>query len=161
MASKSTQSALEIFKQLPPVLARFFKTYPPVPIKQYASKPTLTTAPDRNPFLIAYHPVTKKAHEPKISLRRQSDLYKLAKLFGLEKTLPPMTKKFGIQKMVSKKSMKGVVRPKLHKHERTAEERREKREKAIAEADELIIKVKGKRYAKKVAKRALPPKNLF
>ncbi|KAK9466513.1 hypothetical protein V1512DRAFT_253649 [Lipomyces arxii] len=161
MATTSSHQAMEVFKKLPPLLSRFFKQYPPRPVKEYASKPTLTNALDRNPFMVATHPITKKVHEPKISLRKQSDLYKLAVEYGLEKTLPPMTKKFGSVKHATKRKMRGVVRPKLKKHERTAEERAAKRLQGINAADEIIVKKKGRKYARKLEKRSLPPKNLF
>ncbi|KAK9458060.1 hypothetical protein V1511DRAFT_491625 [Dipodascopsis uninucleata] len=160
MAS-TRNSVLQVFDKIPPLLSRFFKKYPPQPLVSYSSKITSTDAPDRNPFLPARHPVTKKLHDPAVSLRRQSDLFKLAREYGLENLLPPLTKRFGLEKFTAKPVMKGVKAPKGAKHERTAKERLEIREAAIANADEIILKAKGKRYRRILERKKLPPKNLF
>ncbi|KAK9450136.1 mitochondrial 54S ribosomal protein mL59 [Limtongia smithiae] len=162
MASpKLSEQAAGVFGRLPSLLSKFYLRFPPVPIQQYAIKPTLMTDPLRNPFLPAINPTTKRYQEPIFSLRQQSVLFKLARQFGLQDTLPPLNKKFGIEKAESKKPMRGVLKPKMSKADRTRPQREAKRAKALAEADELIIKAKGKRYQRKLERRPVLPKNLF
>ncbi|KAK9477732.1 hypothetical protein V1514DRAFT_343546 [Lipomyces japonicus] len=158
----STKSTVaEVFAKLPPVLSKFFQQYPPTPLVKYARKPISFKAGNMNPFLMSINKATKKYREPIFSLRKQSEIYKAALEFGLESLLPTMNKKFGLEKFRTKKPMKGVVRFKGSKDERTAEARRVKREEAIAKADEIITKIRGPKYQRKVEKRKLGPKNLF
>lgn len=72
----STAGMKQYFDLLPIQLKNFFKKYPPN--MKYSDKPTLITAIDANPFLANKNPATGKYQEPKYSLRRMSDLYKLA-----------------------------------------------------------------------------------
>ncbi|CCH43457.1 54S ribosomal protein L25, mitochondrial [Wickerhamomyces ciferrii] len=135
------------FDTLPGKLKRFFERYPPRPFKEYASKSTLTNAPDANPFIANKHPVTQRYHTSKYSMRRQSDLWKLAYRFGIQDYLPPLQngKKFYQEKYDSRPIMKGVLRPKGHKYERTAAERIAAREEAISKIDDVIAQHKSKR----------------
>lgn len=45
-----------------------------------------------NPFLPTRHAVTQRIHDPQFSLRRQADLIKLARGYGIEECLPPSSK---------------------------------------------------------------------
>lgn len=73
---------IAVAKLLPPRLQRFFARFPP------------GTANDvrANPFKPTVHAVTKKWHNPIFSLRRQADLCKLARKYGVEELLPPSRK---------------------------------------------------------------------
>ncbi|KAH3898743.1 probable 54S ribosomal protein L25, mitochondrial [Saccharomycodes ludwigii] len=143
----------EYFELLPAVLKNFFKKYPPT--IQYSVKPTSTNSITANPFLFNRHPVTNKAHDPKYSLRRMSVLYKLAKLYGVESFLPPITnKKFFEEKYEAKKFMRGVIKPKGHKHELSAESRMKKMQDAIKNADKFIVESKSVRYRKKLEQKS-------
>lgn len=143
------------FYQLPVTLQRFFERYPPVPFKQYATKPTLTTAEDANPFLPNKHPVTQKYHDPKYSLRRQSDLWKLAYRYGVQDCLPQLQgdKKFYEEKYEANEYLKGTLRPKGRRYEKNVTERRAKVVEALAKADEKILSVKGNKYKRLLERR--------
>lgn len=141
-------STKHLFDQLPAQLKNFFKKYPPS-IK-FADKPVSTHAIEANPFLANKHPVTGRYHEPKYSLRRSSDLYKMAYLYGVQNMLPPMKKKFFEEKYENKKMMKGVLLPKGHKHELQREGKIAKMQEAIKNADKFIIDAKGAKYMRKL-----------
>lgn len=139
----------QYFQLLPDTLKTFFKKYPPG--VKYSSKPTSTHAIDANPFLPNKHPVTGRYHNPKYSLRRMSDLYKLARQYGLHELLPPRNKLFFEEKYQQKKFMKGVLLPKGHKYELAYQEKMQKMRDAIKNADEYILEVKGRKYKNKLA----------
>ncbi|CDR41532.1 CYFA0S07e03224g1_1 [Cyberlindnera fabianii] len=145
-----------LFERLPETLQRFFERYPPAPFKQYATKPTLTTAEDANPFLANKHPVTQKYHQPKYSLRRQSELWKLAHHFGVADCLPQLQgdKSFYQEKYDANEFMRGQLRPKGHKYDKTKQQRRDKIQAAVEQADEKIIAVKGNKYKRLLERRA-------
>ena len=138
----------QYFDLLPAQLKNFFKKYPPN--VKYSDKPTVISAPDANPFLPNKNPVTGKYHEPNYSLRRMSDLYKLAYNYGIHDMLPPTKKLFFEEKYENKKFMKGVLLPKGHKHERIHEQKIAKMAEAIKNADQYIIDVKGSKYKRKL-----------
>ncbi|KAG0673762.1 54S ribosomal protein L25, mitochondrial [Kluyveromyces marxianus] len=138
----------QYFDLLPAQLKNFFKKYPPN--VKYSDKSTVISAPDANPFLPNKNPVTGKYHEPKYSLRRMSDLYKLAYNYGIHDMLPPTKKLFFEEKYENKKFMKGVLLPKGHKHERIHEQKIAKMAEAIKNADQYIIDVKGSKYKRKL-----------
>lgn len=148
-------SSAEAFAKLPKKLQNFFTKYPPTPIRKYADKPTLTTAEDANPFLPNRHPITGRTHEPRYSLRRQSDLYKLAYKFGIADLMPSLAnnKKFYLEKQQSSPILKGVLYPKGHKWERTYADRKKKIEDALAAADDVLIKHRGTKYKKRLERR--------
>lgn len=148
-------SAKEAFEKLPKKLQTFFTKFPPPPIKTYATKQTFTNAPDANPFLPNIHPVTKKVHNPIYSLRRQSELYKLAYKFGIADLMPVMqnTKKLYQEKYDSKPTLKGVLNPKGHKWERTYDERKKRMADGIANADKVLIQYRGSKYKKRLERR--------
>lgn len=148
-------SSAEAFAKLPVKLQNFFTKFPPAPLKQYASEPTLTTAPNANPFLPNRHPVTGRTHEPLYSLRRQSDLYKLAYKFGIADLMPPLAngKKFFAEKQASSPILKGVLYPKGHKWERTLAERKQKIQDALEQVDDVLIKYRGRKYKQRLERR--------
>ncbi|QPG75355.1 hypothetical protein FOA43_002708 [Brettanomyces nanus] len=148
-------NAQQAFKKLPMKLQNFFTRYPPSPIRSYANKPTLTNAPDANPFLSNIHPVTKTFHDPIYSLRRQSELYKLAYKFGIVDLMPSLAngKKLFAEKYESKPVLRGVLRPKGHKWERTYDDRMKRLEEGMAKADDVLIQYRGSKYKKRLEKR--------
>lgn len=116
-------NAQAVFKSLPDKLSKFFLRYPPRQIQEYAQKPVSISDPTRNPFLATFNEITQKYRSPAYSLREQSDLFKLAEQYGIEKLLPSMNKKFGIQKKSEKRTMSGVRRPKGSKYDNNRPER--------------------------------------
>ncbi|AQZ09650.1 MRPL25 (YGR076C) [Zygosaccharomyces parabailii] len=144
-------SSKQLFDLLPSQLKNFFKKYPPS--IQYAAESTSTHAINANPFLPNKHPVTGCYHEPKYSLRRMSDLYKLASLYGVQVLLPPKNKMFFEEKYANKKMMKGVLLPKGHKHELMHDEKMAKMAEAIKNADKYIMEVKGSKYKRRLERK--------
>lgn len=151
ITERYTMSSKQLFDLLPSQLRNFFKKYPPS--IQYASKPTSTHAIDANPFLPNKHPVTNRYHDPKYSLRRMSDLYKMASLYGVQELLPPRNKMFFEEKYNNKKMMKGVLMPKGHKHELVHDEKMAKMADAIRNADRYILEVKGSKYRRRIERK--------
>lgn len=153
-------SSAEAFSKLPQKLQNFFTRFPPMPIKKYSDKPTTTDAADANPFLPNRHPVTGRTHEPIYSLRRQSDLFKLAYKFGISDLMPPLAnnKKFFLEKQQQSPILKGVLYPKGHKWERTYAERKKKIADALNEVDDILIKYRGSKYKKRLERRELQEK---
>ncbi|GME98745.1 hypothetical protein B5S28_g5232 [[Candida] boidinii] len=156
-------TASEAFKKLPIRLQTFFTKYPPKPFKQYSDKPTLTNSEDANPFLRNKHPITGKTHSSIYSLRRQSDLYKLAFKFGVSDLLPNLQndKKFFQDKYDNKPTLKGVLRPKGHKWERTFDDRKQKLSDALEKVDDILIKHRGTKYKKRLERRETEKKSWF
>lgn len=132
-------SAKEAFSKLPEKLHNFFIKHPPRPFAQYSEKPSIITDPNRNPFLPNKNPETNRWHEPRFSLRRQADLYKMAYKFGIAELLPPMRRKFFAEKYNDKNWMRGVLNPKKAAWERALPEKMEARKEAIAKMDETIM----------------------
>ncbi|VEU23502.1 DEKNAAC104456 [Brettanomyces naardenensis] len=153
----------EAFKKLPQKLQTFFTRYPPAPLREYANKQTFTNAPDANPFIPNIHPVTKTVHSSIYSLRRQSDLYKLAYKFGVAELMPVMQngKKLFTEKYETKPVLKGVTRPKGHKWERTYEERKKRVEEGIAKADDVLIQYRGSKYKKRLERRKVEQRTWY
>lgn len=143
------------FRKLPQKLQTFFTRYPPAPIKTYAAKPTFTDASDANPFLPNIHPITKTVHSPIYSLRKQSELYKMAYKFGIADLMPVMQnqKRLYKEKYDSKPLLKGVSSPKGHKWERTLAERKQKIAEGIANADNVLIQYRGSKYKRRLERR--------
>ncbi|TID30689.1 hypothetical protein CANINC_000605 [Pichia inconspicua] len=148
-------SSAEAFTKLPVKLQNFFTKFPPAPLKEYAAEPTLTTAPNANPFLPNRHPVTGRTHEPLYSMRRQSDLFKLAYKFGIVDLMPPLAngKKFFAEKQAASPILKGVLYPKGHKWERTFTERKQKIQDALEQVDDILIKYRGRKYKQRLERR--------
>ncbi|AMD19076.1 HBR175Cp [Eremothecium sinecaudum] len=149
----------QYFDLLPTKLKTFFQKYPPS--ITYSSKPTLTTEINANPFLPNKNPTTGRYHDPKYSLRRMSDLYKLAYRYGLQDLLPPSKKLFFEEKYEKKKMMRGVLLPKGTKHELRHESKVAKMQEAIKNADQYIAEVKGAKFLKKLEKRKLKERTWF
>lgn len=141
------------FAQLPKPLQAFFEKYPPAPYAEYSAVSTSTHAKDANPFLPNKHPVTNSWHDPVYSLRRQSDLYKMAYRFGVTHLLPPMKKKFYEEKHETKNVPIGSMKFKLTKSERAAPQRQAEIAQALSVADETIAKARGTKYKKKLQKK--------
>ncbi|KAF3929136.1 hypothetical protein ABW20_dc0110599 [Dactylellina cionopaga] len=81
-AAQACSSYVALAKTLPPQLLRFFKRWPP----GTANDPKL------NPFTSTVNPATGKWQDPIFSLRRQADICKLARKYGVEQLLPPTPK---------------------------------------------------------------------
>lgn len=150
-------SSIRYFESLPVKLQKFFARYPPS--VKYAEKPVSTYDINANPFLPNKHPVTQKYHDPKISRRNMSDIYKLASLHGVESFLPPINKLFYEEKYNNKTFMKGVLFPKGHKHELTMDAKLLKMKEGIKNADKLILESKGSKYARRLEKKKSNTKN--
>lgn len=148
-------NSVEAFAKLPTKLQSFFTRFPPAPLRSYADKSTSTTAEDANPFLPNRHPVTGKIHEPLYSMRRQSDLFKLAYKFGIQDLMPTLGngKKFFQEKQKESPVLKGVLYPKGHKWERTYAARKQKITDALETVDDLLIKHRGTKYRKRLENR--------
>lgn len=148
-------NTVEAFGKLPTKLQTFFTRFPPAPLKTYAEKPTLTTAEDANPFLPNKHPITGRIHEPLYSMRRQSDLFKLAYKFGIQDLMPTLGngKKFFSEKQKESPILKGVLYPKGHKWERTYAARKQKIADALETVDDLLVKHRGTKYRKRLERR--------
>lgn len=145
-AVKEVKPDSSYFYTLPSILQRFFTRYPPRPFKEYASKPVSTYAENANPFIANKHPITKRYHDPKYSMRRQSVLWKLAYRFGIQDALPPLGngKKLYQDKYDNKKMMRGVLRPKGHRYDKAREAKDEQIKEALLHADEKIAERTGK-----------------
>ncbi|CAM9018171.1 unnamed protein product [Wickerhamomyces anomalus] len=140
----AVKTEISYFNTLPEKLQRFFTRYPPRPFKEYASESTLTTAENANPFIANKHPITKRYHTAKYSMRRQSDLWKIAYRHGIQDSLPPLAngKKFYQEKYDTKPLMKGVLRPKGAKYERERPLKEAKMKEALLHADEKIAELR-------------------
>lgn len=151
----------EAFAKLPQKLHNFFIKFPPRPFAQYAEKPSTVMDPHKNPFLPNKNPETGRWQEPKFSLRRSADLFKMARKYGIHDLLPPLPhKKFYEDKYINKNWMRGVLRPKGQKWEHALPEKLEAREKAIAEMDDIIVQARPS-YKKHIAKREKNKKTWF
>lgn len=145
-------TAKEAFAKLPKKLHNFFIKYPPRPFAEYSEKPSTIVDPQMNPFLPNKNPETGRWHGAKYSLRRSSDLIKMAYKFGIRDLLPPLPqKKFYEDKYINKKWMRGVLHHKKHKWERDLPAKLEARKEAIAKMDDTIIAARP-RYRKQLEK---------
>lgn len=108
----NTKQYIKLAESLPPRLTRFFARYPPqailspsttttspssIPqdsstasVDQTPSQENALTAP--NPFKAHKFPATGRWHDPEFSLRRQAELVKLARKYGVEELLPQTVK---------------------------------------------------------------------
>lgn len=138
-------SSIRYFESLPLKLKQFFAKYPPGQ-SRYASHPTDITSVKANPFLGNRNPITGKYNDPIYSRRRMSGIVKLASNHGVEDLLPPWRsiKLFRQEKYDQKKFMKGVMWPKLHRHEREP-----RVIKTQEEIDEIMANHKPKSKAKR------------
>jgi large subunit ribosomal protein L25 len=171
---------LAFAKGLPPRLLRFFEKHPPVIPRVYAPKPQPAEAASSsaievaqiapqaeevvarpfelyNPFQPYKHPVTGRWHNPKYSLRQQSDLVKLATENGLEHLLPTTLK--GKEEKLARRMeglrVKGTgvgQKVKGHWQERTLHTRLEKRRQAMLDMPGLIYNWKKVRRTSEMQK---------
>ncbi|KAI5811462.1 hypothetical protein DFH27DRAFT_533664 [Peziza echinospora] len=142
MASIATATApdfVRLAQSLHPRLLRFFAKFPPGTANDVRS----------NPFKPTVHTVTKKWHNPIFSLRRQAELFKLARYYGVEELLPPSKKSsaYKAEKMAEHGEaglarMKKILAPKGKKWERTLHSKLEKRRKAMEQMPAMIEKWK-------------------
>lgn len=162
---------VKLAQTLPPKLLRFFARYPPPPGSGLSSNTftksanTLSAefkayhddsstdhahAPSEapNPFRSQKHPVTGTWHDPVYSLRRQADLVKLARTYGVEELLPFTVK--GTQERIRKREEQGLrvkgtgvgQRVKGKEWERTMKGRLDRRKQAMLEMPSMIQKWK-------------------
>lgn len=145
------------FAELPDVLQRFFKKYPPPPFRTYAEKPRLVNDVDANPFLPNKHPVTERWHAPQYSMRRQADLYKAAYRFGVEDLMPPLmhNRKFYEARYAEEMKLKGAKFFKLSEGERKAPIREREVADAYKQLDATIAERKGAKHLSKVKRSKL------
>jgi large subunit ribosomal protein L25 len=119
------------------------------------SSPT-TSAEYPNPFLPWKNPETGRWRGAKFGLRRQADLVKLAKKYGVEPLLPPGRKSTefkqqrALQRGLRVRGTGEGQTVKGHKEERSRNATMEKREKAMEEMPEMI------RLWKQVSRKIFP-----
>jgi large subunit ribosomal protein L25 len=119
------------------------------------SSPTTSTEYP-NPFLPWKNPETGRWRGPKFGLRRQAELVKLAKKYGVEPLLPPGRKSTefkqqrALQRGLRVRGTGEGQTVKGHKEERTRKVTMEKREKAMEEMPEMI------RLWKQVSRKVFP-----
>jgi len=134
---------VRLAQELPPKLLRFFARFPPGTHTDVRS----------NPFKPTVHTVTGKWHNPVYSLRRQADLFKMARAYGVEELLPPSRKssQWKAERLTQREiklgqgigsPMKKMLSPKGHIWERTLHARLEERRKAMEKMPALIEKWK-------------------
>ncbi|BFZ61800.1 54S ribosomal protein L25, mitochondrial [Saitoella coloradoensis] len=111
---------------LPQPLLRFFSRYPP-------SQPIPADKP--HPFEFHINPISGNRNDPVYSRRRQADLINKARPFGLDGILKEMG---ALRDMGSAKPMKGLIKWKRHKSERTYKSRMQKRADALEGMAEKI-----------------------
>ena len=125
---------IKLAESLPPRLTRFFARYPPQAIlsqSNASSTAPTSTAPESNtslsestassadqisvgqdgllvpsPFRAQKHPVTGKWHDPVFSLRKQAELVKLARQYGVEDLLPHTVK--GTEERLRRRAENGL-----------------------------------------------------
>ena len=97
----TAQDFIRLANTLPARLLRFFARFPPGTHTDVRS----------NPFKPTVFPATGKWHNPIYSLRRQADLFKLARQHGVEELLPPSNKSsmHRAQKLMEREAKGGGV----------------------------------------------------
>lgn len=157
---------VKLAQTLPPRLLRFLARYPPPssipnkPITPEAVATSLNTSsldpnarqietytsalPYANPFTKMKHHITGQWHDPKIPLRRQAEMCKMARSYGIEDLLPPTSK--SSQARLQRRVEKGVrvkgtgvgQRVKGKIFERTMRKRLETRRQAMLKMPQLV-----------------------
>jgi large subunit ribosomal protein L25 len=112
-AASAANKFVSLFNLLPPRLTRFFARYPPGSSNDVR----------RNPFKPTVHPATGKWHNPVFSLRRQAELCKLARKYGVEELLPPSRKSSAEREAARLRREARGVRARGHREERTLKAR--------------------------------------
>ncbi|CAN3362606.1 large ribosomal subunit protein mL59 [Diutina catenulata] len=153
-------TAKEAFAKLPQKLHNFFLKHPPRPFATYADKPSTINDPHKNPFFANKNPESGAWHDAKYSLRRSSDLYKMARKFGIQDLLPPMPKRFYEEKYNNKNWMRGQLAFKKQKWERELPDKLAAREEAIRTMDDTIAKARPG-YKKQMAKKEANKKTWY
>lgn len=123
-------------------LLRFFQKYPPVP-----NESSLQSYQGPNPFSPHKNQTTGLWHDPKYSLRQQSDLIKLAESHGLKTLMPDSIKspQYRYTRRLEGLKVKGTGvgnRVRGHWWERTLYTRLQKRKQAMLDMPNLIYKWK-------------------
>lgn len=128
ITSGQAQKYIALAKGLPKPLLNFLARYPPPQIVKPGDPPTQyqqdVNNETKNPFLPTIHPVTQRMHNPIYSMRRQANLVKQARKYGIEDMLPWSNKKTEVKlakKVALGSRVKGTgvgQRVKGHKHER-------------------------------------------
>lgn len=130
----------EAFAKLPQKLHNFFIKYPPRPFATYLEKPSTLGDPLLNPFLPNKNTESGKWHEPKYSLRRSADLYKMAYKFGLQDLLPPIPhKRFYEDKYNHRDWVRLVSTRKGTQKQLEAPAKRAARDEAVKNMNDIII----------------------
>jgi large subunit ribosomal protein L25 len=169
-AAKESAAAINLAKTLPPRLLRFFTKFPPrnppteplppstesiindsgkevqiaVPNNRHVTCYPPFADPTFNPFLPWLNPTTNRWREPVFSLRKQADICKIARQYGVEELLPWSQKLLAVKR--AKKELLGVrikgtgegQKVKGHKWERHMIATQEKRRKAMENMPKLI-----------------------
>ena len=139
-------SSQKLVAALPRQLLSFFKRHPPASATSWAREVADGRSP-QNPFRASKNTYTLKYNEPRYSIRRQTDLFKLASIYKVEHLLPPRVphkeEKLG-------KTMKGLTRWKGTKMERTRDARIEAIRSKTMEAKKIV---KARKTRTKVKKR--------
>lgn len=157
----TAEHALNLARQLPPRLQRFFMHNPPTAIytsprgasqplpQAEGSEPAKTIL---NPFSAHKNTKTGKWHPPIYSLRRQADLVKMAEKYGVGELLPYTTKTTAEQRRKRDElglRVKGTglgQRVKGHEWERTLKSRLDKRRQAMLDMPRMIYEWKLVRF---------------
>ncbi|CAG8950361.1 hypothetical protein HYFRA_00006854 [Hymenoscyphus fraxineus] len=161
------QEYIKLAQKLPPRLLQFFARYPTRQLAPHLSSPTPSSAspaspassessespkreinfagmPYENPFQRAIDPHSGKHQDPKFSLRRQADLAKLARKYGVEELLPFTVK--NSQEKLRRRVENGLrvkgtgigQRVKGKEAERSMKGRLEKRKQAMLDMPQMI-----------------------
>lgn len=128
--------AIPTFVSLSKRLQNFFKRFPPSTASAWQTEGESRL----NPFLPRKNPITGVWAEPQYSNRRQADLFKEARRFGLEHLLPSESRWNREQSQT--KIIRGTRFWKLKKHEREHEKRQQEIEKALENMDARIQEIK-------------------
>ncbi|TGZ84041.1 hypothetical protein EX30DRAFT_338607 [Ascodesmis nigricans] len=119
---------------LPPRLTKFFARFPPGTCNSAYT----------NPFKPTYNPATQKWRDPVYSLRRQAELCKMAKKWGVEELLPESRKRSDIREQLRAQRQERLknLEVKGKREERLVKARVELRKKAMADMPKLILEWK-------------------
>ena len=135
------ESARKLVSTLPRPLLHYFTKFPPVTASSTTT--TVAAAAVKNPFIGSKSTKTGKWHEPCYSTRRAQQIYKMALDYNLSHLLPErQPHKAGTKETAT---MKGLVRWKGTKAERTFDDRKEAIQVKLQEAKDVM---RGRRKAR-------------
>ncbi|CAI6056103.1 unnamed protein product [Clonostachys chloroleuca] len=143
MAS-SAKNYIQLAKSLPEPLQRFFARWPPAAIVPEGTPKTLYQERRANPFEFFKNPATGKMQDPVYSNRRQAQLVKMAREYGVEHLLPESKKgtayrlAYRVEHGLRVKGTGVGQSVKGHIHERHMIAKMEARRKAMLEMPKLI-----------------------